>query len=494
MLCSFGRLIRLISDSRAGAQLFLRQKYRGKDETAVQKRDLLEGKVSRVYFRYLIPTILGMLSQSLYCLVDVMVIGVGVGSDGLTALNLVMPIYTIFTAVGLLLGIGGATTMSIYLGQGNTQRVPSVFTLSILCNLLLGIGITLSSTFFAAPFARLLGSSEELLPLVLEYLVPVSAASWAFILSSSLQIFVRNDHNPRLAMAAVVAGNVLNIILDFWFVFGLGWGVFGASLATAISPIVTTLLLCLHFFTSNNTLRLTRRFLNAGELIRILKNGSSAGLLELTSGFVIYLFNAVLLRVGGTLSVAVYAIISNIAYVCKGIYNGIAQAMQPLVSVNCGAGNLARMQNARRLSQLAAAVFSIAATALCLFFPEPIIAFFAGDDRQLIAQSIPALQLYFASLLFTGANTMYLYYFQSSEKSGYATAICTARGIVLLVLGLMLLTPLLGVNGVWLTVLFAEGGTLLLSLGLSWAAHRKPASQKGLDSPGMNIGPKELGN
>lgn len=492
MLCSFGRLIRLISDSRAEGTAFLRLKYRGKDETAVQKRDLLEGKVSRVYFRYLIPTILGMLSQSLYCLVDVMVIGVGVGSDGLTALNLVMPVYTIFTAIGLLLGIGGATTMSVYLGQGETQRTATVFSLSIFINALLGIAVTMAGTLLAVPFARLLGSSEELLPLVLEYLVPVSAASWAFILSSSLQIFVRNDHNPRLAMAAVVAGNGLNIVLDFWFVFGLGWGVLGASLATAISPVVTTLLLCLHFFTSNNTLHLTRRFWDAKELLRILKNGSSAGLLELTSGFVIYLFNAVLLRVGGILSVAVYAIISNIAYVCKGVYNGIAQAMQPLVSVNYGAGNWQRMRHTRRLSQIASAVFSIAAAAVCLFFPKPIIVFFAGGDVHLIDQSIPALQLYFSSLLFTGANTMVLYYFQSSEKSGYATAICTARGIVLLVLGLMILTPLLGVNGVWLTVLFAEGGTLLLSLGLSWAANRKSASHSGLDYPEIKVGSRKL--
>ncbi|MFQ9872490.1 MAG: MATE family efflux transporter [Oscillospiraceae bacterium] len=186
--------------------------------------------------------------------------------------------------------------------------------------------------------------------------------------------------------------------------------------------------------------------------------------MELTSGFVIYLFNAVLLRVGGTLSVAVYAIISNIAYVCKGIYNGIAQAMQPLVSVNCGAGNLARMQNARRLSQLAAAVFSIAATVLCLFFPEPIIAFFAGDDRQLIAQSIPALQLYFASLLFTGANTC-IYTIFSPRRSPAMPRQFVRPRYRTAGAGADALTPLLGVNGVWLTVLFSEGELCFSPLG-----------------------------
>lgn len=439
----------------------------------MKQHKLLEDKVSKVYFSFLIPTVLGMVSQSLYVMVDVMVVGIGVGSDGLAALNIVMPMFTLYTAIGLLVGVGGATTMSVFIGRGEYEKVPSVFTMCFILNVAEGFILSLVSVLFIKRLAFLLGSNEQMLDMVIAYLLPIAAGGWGFILSSMLQVFVRNDGNPRLVMTAILTANITNMILDCVFVFWCKMGIFGASFATAISPILCCAIMMLHFTRQERQLRFAKRFWDKELFVRVHKNGFGTCLLEFTSGLVIYLFNIVLMRISGELSIAVYAIISNIAYVAKGIFNGIAQAMQPVVSVNYGAGKYKRMNHAQHLAQAVALGFSLLSFAACMLFPKQIIMFFTGDDAEMIAASVPALKLYFTSIAFTGVNTMLMYYFQSIEKAVISTFISAAKGIVFLVIGLAVLTPILDVNGVWLTMTFAEGITMIFAVAFKFISDRK---------------------
>ena len=439
----------------------------------MKQHRMLEDKVSKVYFSFLIPTVLGMVSQSLYVLVDVMVVGIGVGSDGLAALNIVMPMFTMYTAIGLLVGVGGATTMSVLIGQGKYDDVPSVFTLCFVLNLTEGLLLSALSVIFIKPLALLLGSNMEMLDMVTAYLLPIAAGGWGFVLSSMLQVFVRNDGNPRLVMTAILTANITNVVLDCVFVFVCKMGIFGAAFATGLSPIICCSIMMIHFTRQERQLRFTKHFWKSELFVRIHKNGFGTCLLEFTSGLVIYLFNIVLMRISGELSIAVYAIISNIAYVAKGIFNGIAQAMQPVVSVNYGAGKYARMNRAHHLAQIVAVIFSALSFSACMLFPQQIIMFFTGDDAQMIQASVPALKLYFTSIIFTGINTMLMYYFQSIEKAVISTLISALKGIVFLVLGLIILTPVLGVNGVWLTMTFAESITMIFALVIKFISDKK---------------------
>lgn len=437
-------------------------------EYAAMKNEiaLREGNIVKTYISYLIPTIIGMLTNSVYCIVDVMFIGVYQGAEGLAALNIAMPIFTIYSSIGLMIGVGGATTISVLIGQGEKNKVNQVFTLTVCMSVFIGILVSAVGLLFPRQFALLLGAPESLLQNVMDYLFPLQTIAVLYILNQTMQVIIRADYNPRLVMAAAVTGNLLNIFFDWLFVAEFGWGLMGASTATAIGPCVAMIILSFHYILKKNTMHLSRHFFHPDKLLRILKNGLGTFILEFSSGLVIMMFNFALLHVSGEAAVAVYAIVSNIAYVGKGIFNGISQAAQPLISVNYGAANYKRLKKSLHVALTASILFSAACFALILLFPEAIVSIFVGENLSLIPLGVNASRLYFISFIFTAINTVLMYYFQSVESIRLTTLIAISRGFVFIVVGLLIFPFLLQETGIWLTITFAELLTLLLVLPL----------------------------
>ena len=161
------------------------------------------------------------------------------------------------------------------------------------------------------------------------------------LLNSTLTVFVRNDGAPRLAMWAVLTGNIANIILDYVFIFIFQWGMFGAAFATGISPVISLMILSSHFIQKNNQMKLIKPTFRFGLLKRITLNGTSSFIVELSAGIAIFAFNQVILGITGDIGVSAYSIIANLSLVCTAVFIGIGQAIQPIVSLNYGAGKMA---------------------------------------------------------------------------------------------------------------------------------------------------------
>lgn len=425
---------------------------------------LLEGSIKKTYVSYLIPTIIGMLTNSVYCLVDVMFVGKYVGSQGLAALNIAMPIFTIFSAVGLMFGVGGATTISIFIGQRDKETVNKVFTFTMIICFAVGLLFSVFGTIFLKEFAIILGATPTLLPAVMDYLRPLVITSVLFVVNCGMQVIVRADYNPKLVMISTVVSNGLNIFFDYYFVSVKGWGLTGAALATAIGPIVGVLILAFHYICKKNTMHFNKDFMHVILLRRVIQNGSGTFILEFSAGVVIFLFNFVLLRVGGEDAVAVYAIISNIAYVGKGVFNGIAQAAQPLISVNYGAKQMERCNHSFKLACKITIIFATLSYFIILIFPGTIIGFFVNSGSDILDNGAVAARIYFFSFIFTGINTMLMYYFQSIEKIRLTIIVSICRGFLFIVVGLAIFPFLLQETGVWITVTFAEVITLIFAL------------------------------
>ena len=215
---------------------------------------MLEKPVSRLYFAFLLPTVIATISNSLYCLADIYFISIGSGMMGLAAVNIAMPMYLIYSAIGLLFGVGASTIISIEQGAGNHKGADEAFTMSVIMMLLFGIILTILSYFFLEPLAVLLGASDELLPYVMEYLRPVVLATIAFIAMYACGILLRADHAPRLAMTGMLVGNISNIFLDYFFVIVLQKGLGGAAAATALAPLITLVIVSFHFILKRNHL------------------------------------------------------------------------------------------------------------------------------------------------------------------------------------------------------------------------------------------------
>ena len=426
--------------------------------------ELTTKSVNKVYLKYLIPTLLGMLSNSIYCIVDIYFVSAGSGSQGLAAMNICMPVFTILSCVGLLFGVGGATIMSISQGSGDMNTRNKAFSVSVFMMLIVGLMFSVFGVLFRKEFAYLLGSDDQLLPLVLEYLTPVMCSALPFVLMYSLSVLLRADNNPKLAMAALMVGNISNIILDYVFVSVFHMGIFGASVATSIAPVLSLIAASFHFILRKNTVYFKLKSFDPKVIGRILSVGIGSGIMELSAGAIIFMFNSAILNLGGEVYLAAYAVITNIAYVFKGLLNGFAQAAQPLISTNFGSGIIKRCSKSLRVCLIYSSVFCIVCYGIITVVPGFIVSFFSNGDTNMEAIASKGMIMYFSSLLFTGINTMLMYFFQSIEQGRKSLFLAVCKGFLFVTLGLWILTSLMGVEGVWYAVLFGEVLTFVIAL------------------------------
>ena len=436
---------------------------------------LTSESVTKLFFRYLIPSICGTMVTSIYVLADTIIIGKGIGIDAMAALNIILPIFNLFFGTGLLFGVGGSVLMSVSRGQKHAELGQTYFTLSFLLNGAFCLIYMIIFLLFMEPIARFLGATDVTMPFVLDYIPYILWGMCAFMFSTFLQTFVRNDGAPKLSMAAVVTGGILNVVLDIIFVFPFGMGMAGASIASVIGSAVTVCILLTHFRSRDNGLKLRFKELSFGKCTAVLKSGFTSFLVEMSAGIITFVFNIQLLKYIGDIGVSVYGIIANTAIVVYCLCNGISQAAQPIISTNYGAGIRERTSHVKKLGiQTAVCVCALPAL-LGLLFPKLFIYIFMNPNAQVLALAPHAIRIYFTAFFVTGVNMFVIAYFQSTIKASKALLLCLLRGIVLSALLVNLLPLFAGVNGIWLAVPCAEFITLLISVFFLFKDGRKRA-------------------
>ena len=306
--------------------------------------------MKRSFFQYVSLNVLGALGLSGYILADTLFVAHRLGTDGLAALNLAISVFGLINGLGLMLGIGGATRYAICRTQGDGVRADRAFSRALACGGTLGGLLALAGLLWAVPLARLLGAEGAILPMCSVYLRTVLLFAPCFLLNHILTAFVRNDGNPKLAMAAMLLGSLSNIVLDYVFLYPMDMGIFGAALATGIAPVVGLCVSSLHILTRRSRFRL-RPFRPALRPLADLAGlGSAAFLNECSSGLVLVVFNLLTLRLAGTLGVAAYGIVANLALMALALFTGVNQGVQPLVSLAHGRGDAAGVRTLCRMA------------------------------------------------------------------------------------------------------------------------------------------------
>lgn len=430
-------------------------------------QDFLQKPVKRLFFHYLVPSICGTMVTSIYVLADTIMIGKGIGTVAMAALNIALPIYNIFFGLGLLFGVGGSVLMSIARGEGDQQKSDAFFTASFLLTAAALAVSMILCTVFMEPLALLLGGTDETMPYIMDYIPYIIWGMGAFFFSAYLQTFIRNDGAPALAMNAVIAGGVTNIILDYIFVFPLKMGMAGAALATVIGSVLTVLILLTHFFSGKNRLRFTLKGIRPRFFAEITVNGFASFFIEAASGLTIFVFNLQLLKYTGSTGVSVFGVISNTAIVVICLCKGINQAAQPILSTNFGAGFLERTHKVRALAIRTSLVICAVPVLLGLAVPDFFTYIFLNPDQSILALSAPAIRIYFTGFLMMGINMVFICYFQAVFKNASSLLVCLLRGCVLVILFAYLLPVFLGVTGIWLAFPAAELATMLVGIVLT---------------------------
>lgn len=422
--------------------------------------------IYRQLFRYVSFNVLGMVGISCYILADTFFIANGVGSDGLTALNLVLPLYSLMYGGGMLLGMGGATRYSIYRGQGNPHKGNSVFTRILVLGICFGFIYMATGLIFSNQLISALGSDSATHSLAHEYITTIFMFAPAFVVNSILNCFIRNDNNPNLSMIAMVTGSLSNIVLDYVFIFPFEMGMFGAALATCMSPIISILIMSSHWIRKKASLKLVKCKIFVKSLPKTLSLGINSFLTEISNGVIVMVFNFVILALSGNAGVAAYGVVANIAIVAMSIFSGLSQGGQPLLSQNFGQNNTVNIKKILKTLSATAIVLGVTCYLVCFIFSEQIVGAFNRDnDPGLQLMAVKGLKVYFLALPIMGLNIVFSSFFASIAKGGASFLIAILRGIVAVIPSVIILgfSPL-GMSGVWLSIPCAETITLIIAV------------------------------
>ena len=427
----------------------------------MEKLNLLKDKESKVFFHYLVPAVCSTLVTSVYLLVDTLIIGQGVGALGISALNIFMPFFLLFNGIGLLFGIGSGILISSEDGMGNKKKANQYFATGFVSILSIAIILGLIWNYYLQPLCVILGANSNTIDLVLEYGKCIMAFAPVFMMSNYFAPIVRNMKNPKLVMCAVLTGSVLNVILDYVFVFPMDMGMFGAAAATVIGSLTTLLVLSTHFIKKQNRVKINKETISLNLLAPIFKCGFSSLIMEVASGFVIFIFNIQILKYIGNNGIVVYGIISNCVLVGLALFNGVAQAAQPIIATNFGAGLNTRVKKVLKYALITTTIIGVSLFAVVFLFTGQIIKVFVQANSEILSVGIPALRLYLSAFCIMNINILISSYFQSVGKEKVAIYISIIRGFLLNIVLAFVLPSVLPATVLWVVVPVSELITLV---------------------------------
>ncbi|BBL91543.1 MATE family efflux transporter [Vibrio rotiferianus] len=407
-----------------------------------------------------------MVIKSLFIMGDALFIGLGVGPDGLGAIALVIPPFSIFTAIAMMVGIGGAAKMSIEIGKGNTESSQMWFSQSMLITTLLSTITVTLALIWLDDLIALMGASGNLAQLAHDYLVVLLPFFTLYSLAWVLSCFVRNDTNPKLATYAMSIGAITNLAFDYLFIIEMNMGMKGAAYGTAIAQAVIALILLTHFVRKKGSLEFSLKGIGLSKTKEILSIGTPTFFIEVTSAMTIVLFNYVLLSQFGESHIIAYGLTTNVGVFALFVMVGIAQACQPIISFNHGAGRSERIDEILKLG-MKAAMGSGTVFLLGIWLSAPLIAsVYLGNANDLIPIAASALTFYFFGVPLMGLNMVIANLFQAIAKPKQATLISLCRGFVFVALGVLLLPKFFPQDGIWASIVFAEMLTAVISLSM----------------------------
>ena len=436
--------------------------------------------LTKQFFKYVSQNIFGLLGTSCYILADTYFIAQAAGTDGVTLLNLCLPIYNLIFAFGSMIGLGAATRYAILRAQGDA-RAQRYFSNAIFSVCILAAPFMLVGIFRPDGLLRLMGGDADIVALGMNYARIFLMFTPFFMCNYVVASFVRNDGDPSMAMVATLSGSLFNVVFDYIFIFPMGLGLPGAALATAISPILSIAVCSAHFIKKSNTITFVRKAPSVRLLAQSCQLGISGFVGELSSGVTTTVFNFLLLRLAGNVAVAAYGVVANFALVATAIFNGVAQGAQPLVSQCYGKNEMA---GARKLLLLGCGTaLGLAALLYGVVFgyTDALTALFNSENSALMAEfAHSGMRIYFVGYFFAGCNIVAAGYLGAVNRPAEASITSLCRGMVAIVVCSLVLSALFGMNGVWAAFPVSEAITLALTVFL---LKRKGIKKRGRAAP-----------
>lgn len=427
--------------------------------------NLLEKKVTLTsLIKYTLPTVIMMMFFSLYTIVDGMFISRFVGANALSSTNIVYPVINILIGIGVMFATGGSAIVAKTMGENKNEEAREYFTLITISTIIVGIVVEIICIIFINDIIYALGSTKSLFFYCKEYLFFMIIFTPFIILKLYFDYFLVTAGVPNLGLLSSVAGGILNIVLDYVFIVQLNMGVKGAALATCIGYVLPSIVGVIYFFNKNNLLHFVKPKFNFKIISRSCSNGMSEMVTQISSGLTTFLFNIVMIKFLGEEGVAAITIMLYMQFLLNAAYLGFTSGVSPRISYNYGRQDENQVGNLFKYSIIIISAFGVITFIMSRAMSEILISLFATKGSTLFEISHNGFMIFSISFLVAGINIFGSGMFTAFSNGKISAILSLLRTFVFFLMGIFVLPRIMGVDGVWLVVPFAEVATMIVSL------------------------------
>ena len=413
--------------------------------------------------RFAFPTMIMMVFMSLYTIVDGIFISRLVGTDALSATNIVYPAISLLIAVGVMLATGGSAIIAKKMGEKKEQEAREDFSFIVLTGFIIGLIFMVVGNIFIDPIVRLLGSTDALMDYCVGYLSVCLYLAPACILQLLFQTFFVTAGKPMLGLILTISGGVANMVLDYLFMGVFHMGVEGAALATGVGQLIPALIGFIYFLFVRHSLYLVKPKIRWSVLAESSFNGSSEMVTNLSGAIVTFLYNIIMLKLVGEAGVAAITIVLYGQFLFNALYMGFSMGVAPVISYNYGSKNNRMLKRIFKICMLFIAVSSVIVTMFALIMSPIIVEVFTAVGTETYTLAKTGFFLFSLNFIFAGVNIFASSMFTAFSDGKTSAIISFVRTFVLIVINILILPALIGVNGVWLSVPLAEFMSVFLS-------------------------------
>lgn len=408
--------------------------------------------------RFTLPSIAMMIFTSIYGVVDGFFISTFTNKTSFAAVNFIFPFLMILGAIGFMLGTGGSALVAKNLGEGDRDKANRLFSMVIYVSILAGAVITVAGMFLLRPVASWLGAEGQLLEDCVTYGRIILVAMIPFMLQIEFQSFFITAEKPKLGLFATLASGITNIVLDALFVGVLGFDLVGAAFATALSQAVGGFFSIGYFIlpTNHSLLHLTRFSLDLKSLLKVCTNGSSELLSNISMSVVSMLYNFQLMKLEGEDGVAAYGVLMYVGMIFIAVFIGYSIGTAPIIGFNLGAENYGELKSLLKKSLVLIGVTSLVMLILSIILAEPLSNLFVGYDDYLLNLTIRGFYIFSFSFLFTGMAIFGSSFFTALNNGLISAIISFLRTLVFQTAAVIFLPMIMGIDGVWISLVVAE--------------------------------------
>lgn len=414
---------------------------------------------------FTLPSIVMMIFTSIYSVVDGFFVSNYVGKTPFTAVNFITPFLMIIGAIGFMFGTGGSALISKTMGEGDKNKANQLFSLFIYVTIICGIIISALGMVFIHPIAAALGAEGEMLKNCVTYGRIILIAMPFFMLQFEFQSYFATSGKPQLGLFVTLAAGLTNIILDALFTAVLHWGLVGAAAATAFTQAIGGIIPLIYFCRPNSSLlRLTKTKFDKKSLIKACTNGSSELMTNISMSIVNMLYNIQLMKYAGEDGVAAYGVLMYVNLVFLALFIGYSIGTAPITGYNYGAKNYAELKNILKKSSVIIGIFAVCMLILAKVLSRPLAEIFVGYDKSLFNLTLRGFKIFSFAFLFSGVSIYGSSFFTALNNGLISALISFLRTLVLQISAVLILPLILGIDGIWISVVTAEFMSMLITV------------------------------